>query len=167
MFEKLDSLMFENVGKKLKTIVRYYVYAMFGLLIVGGVAMELYSLWQLLKGNGYAFFAMLVTPLAVLFAGFFVWLSVVALYGFAEVVDTAILHRKGENTPDIPEDLFIPESEDEDEAETVAEADDVWICPSCEGEVTYSEETKTWHCAHCHRMYQVVGKGWTQHLKEV
>ena len=167
MFEKLDSLMFDNVGKKLKSIVRYYVYSVFGLLIIAGVVMETIALVELLRGNGYAFFAMLITPLAVLLAGFLVWLSVVALYGFAEVVDTAIISRKGGDTPDIPEDLFIPEDEDEDEAETVAEADDVWICPHCEGEVTYFEESMTWHCAHCHRQYQVVGKGWTQHLKEI
>jgi cellulose synthase/poly-beta-1,6-N-acetylglucosamine synthase-like glycosyltransferase len=171
-FEKMDIVLF-TYNLPLTAVFAFFIFVNLTVAPLLGVNLgKVYAPWMIIPTIVFFFSPMLndfiqwafrLNPLRTLIYT----LSVVALYGFAEVVDTAIIKRKGGEEPDIPEDLFIPEDEDEDEAETVAEADDVWICPSCEGEVTYSEETKTWHCAHCHRMYQVVGKGWTQHLKEV
>ena len=167
MFEKLESHMFDNVGQKIKTIVRYYVRIMVSLLLIAAVALEVYALTQLPDGNGEAFLMMLLIPFAAALAGVLVWLSAVPIYGFGEVVDTAIAMRGEEEVPlDSLPNLFDGEPAAETDSDEPA-PDDEWICPACEGEVTYSAETKVWHCAHCHRRYTVVGEGWTQRLKEL
>ena len=167
MFRWLNSSLFDNVGKKLKRVIRWFVYFVFGLLLLLGTSVIWFTIQRFNAGYTKAIYVAAMIPFVVVLLGFLVWLFAAALYGFAELIDTAVTNRQGGENEDLPEDFFIPEDEDEFEEEEEATGDEMWFCPHCEGEVSFSQETQTWRCANCQRQYQVVGKGWLQRLKEL
>lgn len=168
----LDRFFFQNIGKKFKAVVRIIFYIEAALAVLGGLVLLVYGLVN--AGNGYddALFTVLLAPVAVAVAIGVLWLSTAFLYGFGELVDTAIAQRRQpmedeEEAPDECVDLTSVNpfgiGADGDEGET---EDDEWLCPCCEGDLVYVKEHAAWYCPDCDKYYEVVGDGWEKKLQE-
>lgn len=169
MFRILNAWMFDNVGKKLKRFIRWFVYFSFVAVLILGVDLIWLAIQRANAGDTRAIYVAAMIPFAMVLACFLVWLGAAVLYGFAELVDTAITNRQG-GAEGIPEDLFIPDDIDEEEMyedEANAENDEMWICPNCDGEVSFSRDAQVWQCDRCGKKFQVTGFGWAKKLKEV
>lgn len=203
MFEQWDAFLFRNMGQKIKSVVRGLFYVGAGLLLLGGILAEGEAIKLLSHGAEDGFLWMLVIPIGVAVGIAVLWLSVFLIYGFGEVVDTAIVLREGVvpqpdevdlvsggilgNETDAPALWTCGCGVTNSNATTVCrgcgqirpvnaayvaptpkeEEDDMWLCPHCEGEITYVPSSGVWLCSHCQRLYRVEGQGWTKRLVEI
>ena len=87
------------------------------------------------------------------------------MYGFAEIVDTAIKNRR---QPEPVEELLIDEVVNPADFDSEKKADDHGrTCPVCEGDLTRSEQDNVWYCADCQKKFELLNFGLIDHLKEI
>ena len=161
----VDAFFFSNMGQKIKAVVRALFYFVAGLLLVGGIAAEIYGLSMLLDGNDNGWLVMIATPIAVAVGIGITWLAVFLAYGFGEVVDTAIVIRGTPQEESV--DLTAVNPFDIAQTDGEEDADDVWLCPHCEGDLVAHPATGMWYCPDCGKQYRVEGAGWTKRLVEM
>lgn len=160
-----DKFFFSNVGKQIKSIIRGIFYTEAILTIIAGVVAEAVSLYYLFDGDGEFFLIMLGIPVGVVLAIGVLWLSTLLTYGFAEIVDTAIVNREAEN---------IASNANREQEEmysfsntTFTEKTDFWQCPHCYNDLYVSESGDFFYCHHCQQVFEIVNKGETNILREI
>ena len=142
--------MFENAGKKIKKVAAgYFVVA----LIVGIVVGIVLSIVGLDRYDGDTL--IWVGACMTIGAPILAWLSALLMYGFGEIVDTAILNRNPQSVGvDVP---------------TIDSSKPVnWCCPRCGKPLTMSEENDSILCCpQCQNRYVIERKGLSRRLLKV
>ena len=89
-----EDFFFSNAGGKIKSIICGIFRIEVILTLIAGIIMELIALINLICGNGGVFFLrMLAIPVGAALSIGALWLFTLMLYGFGEIVDTAITNR--------------------------------------------------------------------------
>ncbi len=95
MFKKLDNLMFQDLGKKIKTLAKIQTWIIVGGFLVAAVVMGVMGGIFLLNADEDTRIAGIVlclsTPFLTAAGIFFAWLSNLTLFGFGELIDKATL----------------------------------------------------------------------------
>lgn len=85
--------MFENVGKKIKSVAKGYFITMTVIGVLTGIVLLIISF-----DSKYEELGVISGLLMMVVSPFVAWLSALKLYGFGEMVDTAIINRKSGTT---------------------------------------------------------------------
>ncbi|MBE6807389.1 MAG: hypothetical protein E7527_05210 [Ruminococcaceae bacterium] len=142
--------MFKNVGRTIKKVAKWvFAIQCFVVLVVG---------FELMRQDddlaGWGLLLWIVGPLVA-------WLSSLLLYGFGEIVDTAIINRKPQSEKKEVEkneytprpDVFYPISIDGAESkESIPTEEGSYVdavCPYCQEPLSFSKETKEALCPNC------------------
>lgn len=78
-----DSIMFDDIGKKIQRVAKGIAWFSIVLSIVAGIFLFLYGL----SDFEYNWYMVLLAPLVIFFGCIGAWLSVIILYGFGKIVD--------------------------------------------------------------------------------
>lgn len=146
-----DKYFFSDVGKKIKAIIRWCFYVEVILILIAGVVLEIVALINLImEGYGEIILMMLAVPVGAVLAIGTLWLSALLTYGFAEIVDTAIVNRHKENPTHtqpqpspVPSTVATPQPPQKDPRAFSPE--DYWVCALCESKNLKSRNT-CWCC---------------------
>ena len=143
--------MFEDVGKKIKSVAKGYFAVMLVVGIIAGIVMLVIGLDSY---NGDTLICVgVITAIAT---PVFAWLSALLMYGFGEIVDTAILNRKPQASAPAPRAA----------AQHSKLAN--WCCPRCGNPLTVGEtDDGILCCSQCQNRYIVEKKGLGRHLLKV
>ena len=144
--------MFEDVGKKIKKVAEGYFITLTIIGIITGIVFFFIAadarkeeVWII---SGLA--TMVITP-------FVAWLSSLILYGFGEIVDTAIINRNGscaniEHPQEsktvsaiVQPQQTVEEEPEPEEVDVVAQAAETGLCPKC-GDKLYMNNS---YCSKC------------------
>ena len=91
---------FSDVGKKIKKIIRICFYVVAVLTLIAGAVLELVAFVKsFIEGEAFYLLLMILVPIGVVVAIGTLWLSTLLTYGFAEIVDTAIVNRQEQTEP--------------------------------------------------------------------
>lgn len=152
-----DRYFFSDVGKKIKNIIRGIFYTEVVLLLITGVILEIVALVNLImEGDGEFFLIMLGIPVSLVLAIGALWLSTLLTYGFAEIVDTAIVNRQEEKVkyvappapkpqPRAPQKPVVPQAPVSPKDPRAFSVEDYWVCSLCDSKNLKSRKT-CWGC---------------------
>lgn len=86
-----NSIMFDNIGTKIKMVAKVTAWVEILFSILAGIGMILYGVFDL----EYYWYLIFLAPIAVVLGCISAWLSVIVLYGFGELVEKACgIHSK-------------------------------------------------------------------------
>lgn len=152
-----DKYFFSDVGKKIKNIIRGIFYTEVVLLLITGVILEIVALVNLImEGDGEFFLIMLGIPVSLVLAIGALWLSTLLTYGFAEIVDTAIVNRQEEKVkyvappapkpqPRAPHKPVVPQAPVPPKDPRAFSVGDYWVCTVCTTK-NQKDRTVCWCC---------------------
>lgn len=151
-----DKFFFSDIGKKIKAIIRGCFYFESILILISGALLEIFAFCNLMFEGDIEYFLILVgVPVGVVLAIGTLWLSILLLYGFAEIVDTAIVNRKEQ----LPTQTNVPAPQPAPQpapapvqSATVPKKDprafsteDYWVCKACSTK-NQKDRTVCWCC---------------------
>ncbi len=162
--------MFDNIGRKIKTLAKWLAYLGFITSVISGIVLLIISLinfehigWQIL-----------LVPIQIVLGCLISWLSVIILYGFGELIDKVSEIEKNTRTNTKTHSYSDRRQEQKasnnnaksksikecDKNDTPAENDeaDIYIdviCPNCNKELSFFQDTRTAECPWCNTSLEI------------
>lgn len=138
-----------NVGKTIKSAAGWVFAVECFLSIFGGIWLIVYGIFDDAETVGYGLLSLVVGP-------FVAWLSALILYGFGEIVDTAIVNRQEEKVkyvappapkpqPRSPHKPVVPQAPVPPKDPRAFSVEDYWVCSLCDNKNLKSRKT-CWGC---------------------
>ena len=159
--------MFDNAGKQIKGIaIEFFITQ----IVVGILAAVTLFVISALADEDAVWIGCLLGGLFTLVATpFAAWFSALILYGFGEMVDTAIANRQGVASavskavkkvasPIIPKQPEVPKTPKTEKERFFSDNDDDWMdicCPHCGEQLSFLKGTQLGHCPNCDKQFDI------------